>query len=950
MHLPWELHLESVQKLPPTEIALVADGAQDFALPPRDRGGCVALAGAKRGPMSERPASSHPCIDAVPIFAAIFVLLVASWTPVRAQETTGAIEGTVEAPDGKPLAGIEIVATTPAPRIERKVITNRDGGFRITALPLGEYAIAVHDPKFEPAKIEKVVVRLGQTTGVPPVRLAPLGSLAERVTVVGKAPPIDPANTTTGGNVSAALFDNLPVQRDYQSIAALLPNVSVSYLGDPVNIGGATGEENRYFVDGIDMTDPERALGGTVLPPDFIREVEVKLGGYEAEYRSGLGGVVNVVTPSGGDRLSGKLIGYWTGHVLSQEARQSPAELQQENFAQYDLGFSLSGPIARDRAWFFLAYDPMVQKVDTDVPGVGRYEDSTIVHRFAGKVDWRWNGSNSLAMTVLGDPLHRDGVGDFGGFSYGAPVSLLNPDPYLRRIEGGGVGISLRGTHVVGPRLLIESALSNQWRKDVNLPATDRGRTEAFFVDAETGVWSGGSGESLDVRNTQLTASAKATWSVGRHQIKAGAEYRTTEQRYDAWGVAWTTRFSDTSFISNSWFANQGSVYDRTFALFLQDAWRLGTRLVVNAGVRWTNEGLEGEPGVSQRLEYEWQPRVGFVYQPGRVGTQRIYGSAGRYYQELPTGGQYNVYLLGWTGRVCSYDHDPRVDPTGGDCAGVPVLAASTGSFRGYYYDDYSLGYQRRIGDRHRAGVRAIYRTLGDAIEDGFVTATGTFAWGNPGRGALAADFPRASRVYRALEFTFEGQPTPRSSYLASYVLSENRGNYTGLFNTDFEWTFPGANGTFDYPDTVSDGLLPNDRTHVAKGAGFYRFDTGLTLGASVLWQSGTPLSEFGCSAYGYPNLKFLRPRGSAGRTPSIFDLSLRADYTFRRNSTGRVKPRLILDVYHLFGGRKAVDYDQIHYFNVDGEGNQINPNPTYRMATRYYPPTTARLGLEVTF
>jgi hypothetical protein len=87
-----------------------------------------------------------------------------------------------------------------------------------------------------------------------------------------------------------------------------------------------------------------------------------------------------------------------------------------------------------------------------------------------------------------------------------------------------------------------------------------------------------------------------------------------------------------------------------------------------------------------------------------------------------------------------------------------------------------------------------------------------------------------------------------------------------------------------------------------------------------------------------------------AGRPPSIFDLSLRLDYTFLRNATGRWKPRLILDVYHLFSGRKPVNYDQIHYFNQDAAGNQIDPNPTYGMASQYYPPTTARLGLEVTF
>ena len=71
----------------------------------------------------------------------------------------------------------------------------------------------------------------------------------------------------------------------------------------------------------------------------------------------------------------------------------------------------------------------------------------------------------------------------------------------------------------------------------------------------------------------------------------------------------------------------------------------------------------------------------------------------------------------------------------------------------------------------------------------------------------------------------------------------------------------------FDFPDLMAngDGLLPNDRTHVLKASGFYRFVSGLNVGASVLWQSGTPLSEFGGSAVGYPYKVFLRQRGTAG-------------------------------------------------------------------------------------
>jgi hypothetical protein len=271
---------------------------------------------------------------------------------------------------------------------------------------------------------------------------------------------------------------------------------------------------------------------------------------------------------------------------------------------------------------------------------------------------------------------------------------------------------------------------------------------------------------------------------------------------------------------------------------------------------------------------------------------------------------------------------------------------------RGNYFDEYALGYQLTLGERNRAGVRAIYRSLGDAVEDGLVTKTGTFVWGNPGRGPLEADYPRASRTYKALEFTLEGQPSARSGYLASYVWSENRGNYMGLWNTDFDYPVPNTNGSFDVPDGLvdGDGLLPNDRTHVFKASGFYLFEIGLNVGASIVWQSGTPLNEFGGSVYGPPFQTFLQQRGTAGRTPSLFDMNLRLDYTFGRNSAARWKPRLILDVYHLFSDGTPVDYDQIHYFNVDADGNQIDPNPTYGWVNRYSPPTTVRLGFELSF
>jgi hypothetical protein len=94
----------------------------------------------------------------------------------------------------------------------------------------------------------------------------------------------------------------------------------------------------------------------------------------------------------------------------------------------------------------------------------------------------------------------------------------------------------------------------------------------------------------------------------------------------------------------------------------------------------------------------------------------------------------------------------------------------------------------------------------------------------------------------------------------------------------------------------------------------------------------------------------FLRPRGTAGRTPSIWDLSFRLTYGFNRFIGSNVNSKLILDAFHLFSQREAVNIEQKHYFAVDANGNQVSVNPNYLRPLLYQPPTTVRLGLEVGF
>jgi hypothetical protein len=185
---------------------------------------------------------------------------------------------------------------------------------------------------------------------------------------------------------------------------------------------------------------------------------------------------------------------------------------------------------------------------------------------------------------------------------------------------------------------------------------------------------------------------------------------------------------------------------------------------------------------------------------------------------------------------------------------------------------------------------------------------------------------------------------------MTSYVLSHNSGNYPGLFNSDYGYAFPNANGSFDILEGKEywDGLLPNDRTHLFKISGSYRTPIDVTIGASAFWESGTPMTDFGPSASGFGQDMFIAQRGTAGRTPSVWDLNMRIIYEPRFAHMGNRGPRFIADFLHLGNPRRAVGYDMKRYLNIDDEGNLIDPNPNYHQETSWQPPMYVRVGIEV--
>ncbi|MCJ7588634.1 MAG: TonB-dependent receptor [Candidatus Aminicenantes bacterium] len=847
-----------------------------------------------------------------------------------------------------PVVEARVVISSSSLQGSRETITDARGRFLFIGLPVGTYGVRILHPVYQDASIQNIAVRLGRTTSLGEIRLTLRVQDAREITVSAERPTIDMASTSGSSNLEISIVETLPVQRNYRNLMLLLPGTTVTWAGEEANIAGATEIENRYFIDGIETTDPFRGVSGTRLPYNFIKELEVKVGGYEAEYRSSLGGVVNVITSSGGNEFSGQVFGFFANSRFAGEPRASSFQLPKGAFSQYDFGLSLGGPIIRDKLWFFAAYNPTFEREEVELPGSGTQLDSNTTHIFAGKLTWQASPMTSLVLTVNGDPSVRNAVGDTWG-AMGPFQNFENPDPFLERIERGGVNFSLKGTQIVSNRFFLEADISRINRLERNLPSTERGR-ELCYIDYTTSSISGGLAGRMDNASFQTTFSVKGTWLLDRHLIKAGLDYRETRLDND-WTYWQLGRLGEDTYQVLDVYSG-GTFRSRAPSVFVQDSWEASRRLRVNFGLRWEGQTLIASDGrASQRILDQFQPRVGIVYQLGELGTQKVYASFGRFYEELM------LYVMSFHGTdkgqwgMINYDHDPRVDPTGGAAYILPSqIQPEVPGLKGQHYDEFSLGYERTFGKSFKVGVRGIFRTLREAIDNGTDPVSGVQFMGNPGSGPLSA-FPKARREYSGLEFTIERIMGKRFTFFASYVLSRNYGNYAGL--SDYGFAGPNCGSQFDQVEMYQQyfvGWLPNDRTHVFKFNGAYRWDFGLTIGTSVVWQSGTPLDEWGASRLGSPYWKLIRQRGTAGRIPSIFDLNIRVVYDITKSAGARTGLRAFLDIFHIGSRRSPVEFDTVHYFNQDANGNQIDPNPTYGWATRYFPPMSARLGLELGF
>ncbi len=797
--------------------------------------------------------------------AAFFTLplLVAS---LSLAQTTGDIMGRVTDEQGGALPGATVEARGPSFQGVRTNVTDSTGMFRLILLPPGVYKVTATLPGF--ARVEQTVtVALGKTANSD-LRLRP--SVKEEVVVSGQAPVVDQSSTDLATNIDNQKIQSLPSGRNYTSIVQIAPGVSTQTsnteaFANAITVYGSTGLENAFVIDGVLTSGVEYGAQGKELNYEFIQELDVKTGGYQAEYGRSTGGIINVITKSGGNEFHGEAFVYYDNDSLQANNKHKNETLYGtfEGFNRLDFGASLGGYIVKDHLWFFGAYDRVQnttkQTISQPGPNFGEPADTDSTRDLgSAKLTWMITASHSLVGAFFQDP--RD---DVGAVNDGAHPLNGPPETFVGTQAFGGRDYSLRYNGLFGSNFVLAGQGALHQEENSVLPGP--GGDEIQFVDQNNSLaQTGGFGLIQEKKFKRYLGAISGTSYLGDHEIKGGFEYLEDQadvikresggqlvtilniEGYNGPPVYqhfyWT--IPDASLPDNVPTSQLNATpYHRTYSFYLQDSWSVLPNLTINAGLRYDNQQIFSGDGTRQiNLTDSWAPRFGFSWDPTGDGRTKVFGSAGYFYEQIPM----DLVIRSYSSerQPTIYNFDPTsVAPdlgaailAGDDAAsqdpGTPSAGGGGKIFGGFndltdsglqgqYVREGIIGVERELFDNFAVGAKFIYRDLPRVVEDYLCTDGVNYCIGNPTKDGMATlstlDYgfrfpaPLQKRIYKGFQFDATKRFSDCWSVLASYVYSTLQGNYDGLFApyTQPRGTAdPNISALYDYYDFFTAGSV----------------------------------------------------------------------------------------------------------------------------------------------
>lgn len=703
---------------------------------------------------------SGAALQALALLGAGVAVLGVSAAPAAAQDFTNVTAtGRVQDTTGAAIAGAQVTVTSSAQGFSRTTTTNDAGSFEVPSLPAGVYTFTITAPGFN--TLTETGVRLDRANSANQFTIARTGAVASNAIVVtGRRQIVDFGETTTGDVINIGeIADTVPVARDLTSVIQLAPGTTAgdSAFGNLASIGGASVAENAFFVNGLNVTNFRTFLAPATVPFEFYETVEVKNGGFQAEFGRATGGFVNAITKSGSNEYHvGALVTYEPPSFSEEAPNTFTADNELDRSERIDTNFYASGPIIKDRLFVYGLYN-------------FRYNQDVFASNTSGIYTIRDDNSPFYAFKVDAIPLdgHRF---ELTYFDTSATITDrdYNYDPETNEVFDlanttvfrlGGENYVGRYTGNFTDWLTLSAAYGKSKDRDNTGTTNDSlsgaldNRTDSRFGNPTVVIE-----ENLDTREFYRADVDLFFDLFGSHHIRGGydRENLTSDVSTSYTGGVFYQYFTagaddsfapeGTDYVAGRTFINGGVFEVTNEAFYIQDQWTLfNDRLTLNLGIRndrFTNKNANGE--VFYESGDQWGPRLGATFDVFGDGGTKAYGFFGRYFLPIAANTNqrlagaeldYTRYfeldglqsnglpiigdpLVGFAGAAPCPDSGVRNCRINSDGEVTPTIATISQSLQPQYADEYILGLEQRLGERLTVELYGTYETLGRALED----------------------------------------------------------------------------------------------------------------------------------------------------------------------------------------------------------------------------------------
>ncbi len=743
----------------------------------------------------------------------------------QAQERTGNVEGSVMDQNDAAIPGAEVTIVGLDIGFSKTVSADDQGAFRVLQIPPGRYKLSVASSGFRRSE-SQVTVSLGQTQSVK-FGLAVEGSSATVEVTTADTASIDIGSNKIQTNIDDRRIEMTPKATvNFAGVLRVSPAVREEPLGAGFQIDGSSGAENTFIVDGLEVTNFRNGQLRNVqnVSNDIVSEVQVKTSGFEAEYSGATGGVVNVVTRGGNNQFHGNFGAQFNLDRLDADARPILRGLTDsvqyitprrdnsgtflnppdDEFTNFFPTANVSGPIIKDRLWFFGSVAPQFFNTNrTSVFPNGTRETNRvetrrdyIFARLDGQItdELRATGTYSYSpQTINGGILGFGATAGIGDQSQkGGRVNATNFTYGVTYTPTTNWVVSLRGGRAFLNEKDASYGVPSGFRVRCSGSATVLSTLPNFGCGASNSI---GFDNIGDTTNTFKDVSIRNTFDGdaqvfvnnlgGRHILKVGYQFNRVENDVDS-GFFNTGQlryfFGQTAFgvgstlgnIQLTRFGTAGRASSKNQGLYVQDSWQPFTRLTLNLGVRIEKEDVPTFGAVGVPIEFNWgdkaAPRIGGAYDIFGDGKSKIFASYGWFYDrfkyELPRGSFGGDQFLRTFLPILPGDNVNTFTSVQSVLNAVNARSGITLDFRVPSNDpsdnrvdpdlkaqrmsEFTVGFEQDLSGFGRffknSVLRARYthKQLDEAVEDvGFFDNAGNenFFIANPGRGIVGSPF-----------------------------------------------------------------------------------------------------------------------------------------------------------------------------------------------------------------